>query len=95
MAVNASQLVNRVKSELRITGAHDDPRIALLIEEAVFSLQQFIEKTLVDEVEDADAELALSPLHVRYVVIYVALQYDGDTGLDAALGNVLEQVRSK
>jgi hypothetical protein len=39
--------------------------------------------------------VALSPLDVRYLIVYVALQYDGDDALTAALGTVLEQVRDK
>ena len=95
MSINASNLVNRVKTELRITGNHDDPRIALLIEEAAFSLQQFKCKTLVDTVTDSATQTTLTPLDVRYIVIYVGLQYDGTSGLEAAMGGVLEQVRDK
>jgi hypothetical protein len=95
MSIDGRKLVARIKSELRITSNADDPRLGLLAEEAVYSLQQFKCKTIVDAVTDASTETTLSPLDLRYCVVYVGLQYDGDQKLDAALGSVLEQVREK
>jgi hypothetical protein len=95
MPVDSKKLLNRVKTELRIVGTIDDARLCHLIDEAVYSLQTFKRKTLVDTVTDATAQAALSPLDIRYVILYVAIQYDGSDGLDAALAAVLEQVREK
>ena len=95
MPVNARNLLGRIKDELRITASVDDPRLVQLIGEAVFSLQQFKGRTLVDNVTDAATETKLNPLDIRYIIIYVALQYDGDSALDTALGSVLEQVRDR
>ena len=93
--IDARTLVPRIKSELRITGNADDPRIALLAGEAVYSLQKFKCKTLVEVVNDPSIEVALSPLDLRYVVIYVGLQYDQNDKLNDALGSVLEMVRER
>lgn len=99
MAVDGRKLVARIKAELRITGDHDDPRLALLAEEGVASLQQFTEKTIVDEPEGEEAigddETTLSPLQLRYVVIYVGMVYDGGDEWDKAMSKILEQVRDK
>jgi hypothetical protein len=95
MAIDPKKHLNRVKTELRISGTNDDPRLCLLIAEAAYSLQRFKCKELVDTVSDASTQITLSPLDVRYLIVYVALQYDGDEALSAALGTVLEHVRDK
>ena len=95
MSINARNLLGRIKDELRITTSVDDPRLVTLIGEAVYSLQQFKCMTLVDTIADPATETKLNPLDIRYLIIYVALQYDGDAALDTALGSVLEQVRDK
>lgn len=95
MPVDPKKLLNRVKTELRITGDVDDARLSLLIAEAIFSLQTYKRRELVDTVTDSAAQATLSPLDLRYVVIYVGIQFDGAEGLDAALAAVLEQVREK
>jgi len=93
--INGKALVPRIKSELRITDDADDPRLALLANEALYSLQRFKCKTLVAAINDANTETTLSPLDFRYVVIYVGLQYDQNDKLDAALSSVLEMVRDR
>jgi hypothetical protein len=95
MPIDPRQLLNRVKTELRISGSNDDPRLCYLIAEAAHCLQQFKCKTLVDTVSDAATETTLSPLDVRYIVIYVALQFDAADDLAPALGSVLELVRDR
>lgn len=88
MAVSAFNLLTKIKAELRIDdSADDDSRLATLIDEAVYSLQQFKDNEITDE--------NLTPLDLRYIVIYIAIQYDGDDGLNPALAHVVERVRDK
>jgi hypothetical protein len=97
MAITVENYVDRVLVELRITPAspNESDRVKALIAEAAYSLQQFKCKTLVDSVTDAATQTAISPLDLRYIVIYVAIQYDGGDDLAPALSSVLEQVREK
>jgi hypothetical protein len=96
MAITADLYVDRVLAELRITpSGGESARVAALIAEAAYSLQQFKCKTLVDTVTNAATETALSPLDLRYIVIYVAIQYDGGDELAPALSTVLAQIRDR
>jgi len=95
MSIDGRKLVPRIKSELRISGNADDPRLALLAEEAVFSLQHFLDKTLVLTVTDSKTEIEMNPYHFRYIAIYCAMRFDNDDKLVDALGWVLEQVRRR
>lgn len=98
MPINASALIDKVKRELRITITDDDDRLEELVSEAVEQLQKFKCKTLVDVVTDEATQTTLSLLDKRFIVIYVALQYDsGDNAArwDDALSNVVEQVRDR
>lgn len=95
MTTLAASLIDKVQIELRIPEDQDHDRLIELIDEAIFSLQQFKCKTLVLTVVHSATETTLSPLDVRYVVIYVALQYDGDDSFEKAFSNITEQVRDK
>lgn len=83
---DSSQILNRVKTELRISNDADDARLLLLIDEGAYELGRFKAVAVTNE--------NLSPLDLRFIVIYVAIAYDGpDDALDRALSNVTEKVR--
>jgi len=85
----------RVKRELRITLPTDDTRLLDLIQEAATALQEFLSLELVDEgtVADETTQVALTPLHLRYITVYVAMQYTMDEDLKSMLDTVLLLVR--
>jgi undecaprenyl pyrophosphate synthase len=85
--------VQQVKTELRIDGNHDDVRLAGIIEEALFELQRFKDRTIVAAVTDPETQVALSPLDRRAVYLYVAIQYDGRQDLADAYAAYIEKVR--
>jgi hypothetical protein len=92
----SNTIYQKVCDELRIgTSPHEAERIVGLIEEAICSLQQFKSKVLVETVTDADTQTAITPLDFRYIVIYVAIQFDGGNELNTALATVLEQIRER
>ncbi|MCL2646026.1 MAG: hypothetical protein FWD61_03355 [Phycisphaerales bacterium] len=93
MAIDGRKLVPRIKAELQISGNADDPRIALLADEAIFNLQRLLKKTFVEVVTDPKTEKIMNPNHFRYITIYVAMRYDNDEKLLGALGWIFEQVR--
>ena len=96
MAITVNKYVPRIKAELRILSAADDARIALLIKEAVDSLQTYKTATLVDyDAIPGECEAALTTLDLRYVAAYVALQYTMNVDFNTALDMVLLAVRTK
>lgn len=94
MAIDADILLPQIKTDLKVDGDASDGQLRLLIDEAVYTLQQFKAKTLVTEVADAATETTLTPLDLRYIKTYVRLQYDG-SDLQEALNYVLELVRDR
>ena len=95
MAIDGRKLVPRIKAELRISGNVDDPRLALLAEEAVEDLQQFLDRTIVEIVTDTATQTTLTPKYLRYVITYVGMVYDNNEKLKPVLGWICKQVRQK
>lgn len=96
MAITASNWLNRIKTELRVSHDDDDARITLLIAEACDYLQRFKCETLVDAVTDPETQASLTTTDIRVIALYVGLQFDGpDSGTEQAMGGMLELARTK
>jgi hypothetical protein len=86
MPINAKAILAKVKSRMTpaVTHDEDDALIVGLIEEAEANFARQWGITLD----------AANPLHIRAIIIYVMLWYDGPNDkLDAALSNLYETLR--
>lgn len=91
----ATALLARVKAELRVVDDDEDDRLLRLIDEGIAALQDFRTKTIVETITDPETQATLSLMQIRYVVVYVAQQFEGDESFGEALSAILEQVRDK